>query len=277
MPRPDYFRFTTCEDPAMSDDSAEEIGEETIMAKWAEIAPLIEHMAVRIQTPNEFVVGLGSALAADDSASNPYQVSHCVQACLTAGVDHLHALKRLVIDDRLLHTGADFSLARGALENFGTAFWVLHPAEPTERITHALRWMAQDFKDQAKADEELGKDDAPSRKAKLAKVQRVADAAGCGSVSHGYSSTEVMKYAKEHVMTDPFLPWQVCSGFAHGRPWANLGMSIQERQPAQKGQEPGVVSLRLTTDYSRLLYVALPAFHLMTDVLKRFDHLSKAP
>jgi hypothetical protein len=42
MPRHDYFRFTTCEDPAMSDDSAEEIGEETIMAKWAEIAPLIE-------------------------------------------------------------------------------------------------------------------------------------------------------------------------------------------------------------------------------------------
>ena len=35
--------------------------------------------------------------------------------------------------------------------------------------------------------------------------------------------------------------------------------------------------LRLTTDYSRLLYVALPAFHLMTEVLKVFAHLSQAP
>jgi hypothetical protein len=261
----------------MSDDSAEGINEETIMAKWAEIAPWIEHMSDRIQNPNEFVVGTGSVLAADDSASNPYHVSHCAIACLTAGVDHLHALKRLVIDDRLLHTGADYSLARGALENFGTAFWVLHPAEPTERIARALSWMAQNFKDQAKAEEEVGRDAASSRRAKLAKVRRVADAAGCGRIPEGYSSTEVMKYAKAHVMTDPFLPWQVCSGFAHGRPWANLGMSIQEPQPTQEGQEAGVVSLRLTTDYARLLYVALPAFHLMTDVLKLFTHLSEAP
>lgn len=53
--------------------------------------------------------------------------------------------------------------------------------------------------------------------------------------------------------------------------------SIQEPQPTQEGQEAGVVSLRLTSDYERLLYVVLPAFHLMTDVLKLFDQLSKTP
>jgi hypothetical protein len=247
------------------------------MAKWAEIAPLIERMTDRIQTPNEFPVGLGSALAADDKASNPYQVSHCALACLTAGVDHLHALKRLVIDDRLLHTGADYSLARGALENFGTAFWVLHPVEPAERITRSLRWMAKNFKDQAKFEEARGRDAGTSRKAKLAKVQRIAGNAGCGRIPEGYSSTEVLEYAQAHAMTDPFPEWQICSGFAHGRPWATLGMSIQEPQPAQEGQEAGVVCLRLTSGYDRLLSVTLPAFHLMTDVLKRFDHLSKAP
>jgi hypothetical protein len=260
----------------MSDDSAGEIDRETVMAKWAEMAPLIEHMTVRIQTPNEFVVGPGSALAADDSASKPYHVSHCALACLTAGVDHLHALKRLVIDNGLLHTGADYSLVRGALENLGTAFWVLHPAEPTERIARALRWMAQNFRDKAKCDEALGRDAGPSRTANLAKVQRVAKNAGCGQTPEGYSSTEVLKYARAHAVTDPFPEWQICSGFAHGRPWATLGMSVQEPQPAQQGQEAGVVSVRLTSDYDRLLSVTLPAFHLMTDVLKRFDHLSKA-
>ncbi|WP_425294566.1 transposase [Mycobacterium avium] len=53
--------------------------------------------------------------------------------------------------------------------------------------------------------------------------------------------------------------------------------SIQEPQPTQEGQEARVVSLRLTSDYERLLYVVLPAFHLMTDVLKLFDQLSKTP
>lgn len=53
--------------------------------------------------------------------------------------------------------------------------------------------------------------------------------------------------------------------------------SIQEPQPTQEGQEAGVVSLRLTSDYERLLYVVLPAFHLMTDVLKLFDQLSMTP
>jgi hypothetical protein len=85
-----------------------------------------------------------------------------------------------------------------------------------------------------------------------------------------------LEYAKAHAVTDPFPEWQICSGFAHGRPWATLGISVQEPQPAQQGQEAGVVSVRLTSDYDRLLSVTLPAFHLMTDVLKRFDHLSKA-
>jgi hypothetical protein len=203
-------------------DDAVTLTDEAVMAKWAEIAPWIDRVAVRIQDANDFVVHAGSALALDDRVSHPYCVSHCARACLNAGVDHLHALKRLVIDNRILHADADYSLSRGALENFGAAFWVLHPAEPTARITCALRWMAQNFKDQAKAIEGLDMDNVPSREANLAKVQRVADAAGCGQVTQGYSSTAVMRYAKLHSSTEPFLPWQVCSGFAHGRPSANL-------------------------------------------------------
>jgi hypothetical protein len=91
------------------------------------------------------------------------------------------------------------------------------------------------------------------------------------------ASAAMMKYSKVHSSTEPFLPWQVCSGFAHGRPWANLGMNIREPQPARQGQEAGILTIRLTTDYTRLLYVALPAFHLMTDVLRLFDQLSTAP
>ena len=50
-------------------------------------------MAKRTGEPNDFPVSPGSSLAGDDKASNPYQVSHAVQMCLVAGVDHLHAVK----------------------------------------------------------------------------------------------------------------------------------------------------------------------------------------
>jgi hypothetical protein len=259
----------------MSGDAGQLLDEATIMAKWAEIGPWIDHMACRIQNANEFVVHAGSALALDDGASHPYEVSHCVRSCLNAGVGHLHAMKRLIIDDRLIHSEADYSLIRGALENFGTAFWVLHADERIARITRALRWMAQNFKDQAKAVEATGMTGVKSREENLATVQQVATDAGCGQVPPGYASTDVMKYADEHSTTDPYIPWQVCSGFAHGRPWATLGMNEIQHVPGQ--QQDGVVTISVTADYPRLLSVTLPAWHLMTDVLKRLDELSKSP
>jgi hypothetical protein len=42
-------------------------------------------------------------------------------------------------------------------------------------------------------------------------------------------------------------------------------------------QQDEVVTVSITADYTRLLAVTLPAFHLMSDVLKRFDELSKSP
>jgi len=184
-------------------------------------------------------------------------------------------MKRLIIDDRLIHSEADYSLIRGALENFGTAFWVLHADQRTERITRALQWMAQNFKDHAKVVDATGMTGVKSREENPAKVQHVATDAGCGRVPPGYASTDVMKYADEHSTTDPYVPWQVCSGFAHGRPWASLGMNEIQHVPGQQQDE--VVTVSITADYTRLLAVTLPAFHPMSDVLKRFDELSKSP
>jgi hypothetical protein len=61
-----------------ADDSVT-LTDEAVMAKWAEIAPWIARMVVRIQDANDFVVHAGSALALDDRASHPYCVSHCAR------------------------------------------------------------------------------------------------------------------------------------------------------------------------------------------------------
>ena len=98
----------------MSDDTGD-LTDDMVRDKWNEIVPPIEIMVHRIQNPQEFVAQSGSELADDDAASHPYRVSHCARACLNAGVDHLHAMKKLIFDVPILHAAADYSLIRGAL------------------------------------------------------------------------------------------------------------------------------------------------------------------
>jgi hypothetical protein len=62
-------------------------------------------------------------------------------------------------------------------------------------------------------------------------IMQIGQDAGCDSnkLRSRYFSTPVLEYANEHSTAHgPFLMWQVCSGFAHGRPWAALGMNAME-------------------------------------------------
>jgi hypothetical protein len=59
----------------------ESLTDEMVESKWAEMAPLIDLMTTRIQTPDEFAVQPNSQLAADDSVSDPFHVP-----MLSAGV-----------------------------------------------------------------------------------------------------------------------------------------------------------------------------------------------
>jgi hypothetical protein len=71
-----------------------ELADETVAAKWAEIAPLIDAAMDRIQTPGEFPVHPNSELAADDAVSNPFHVSHTARWCINSGVEHLQHSSR---------------------------------------------------------------------------------------------------------------------------------------------------------------------------------------
>ena len=260
----------SCHDHPVSDETYE-LTDEWAEQQWARMAPQIESMVHRIQDPAEFVIQPGSELADDDAASHPYQVSHCARACLNAGVGHLHAMKTLIIDEpRLLHAEADYSLIRGGLENFATAFWVLHPHERKVRVERALRWMAKNFKDGDKATGHLGFPGDIGLQAKLKKVTAVARKARCTSVVGGYTSTAAVVYAEKHSsLMHVYLMWQVCSGFAHGRPWANLGMNAMEKHPTE---QEGIFTVRLTTDHKRLAVATLPAFNLMEEVVGLFTN-----
>lgn len=245
-----------------------------VAKKWTEVAEAIEIVTARIQKPDEFVVQSSSELAADDLAAKPYHVSHCARWCLNAGVDHLHALKTLVIDAQLIHSSAPYSLVRGALENFGAGFWILHPDARNVRVERALRWWAKNFKDLDKAAKVL---EPPNHTPLAPKIEKLVEKGRAANsdvkdIPQGYFSTPVLEYCDEHSSVEPYFYWQLCSGFAHGRPWASLGMN--ERQQ-QKTDEDGVSVFSMTADPARILAVTVPAVHLLTDFLRLYQDRSK--
>ncbi len=248
-------------------------------AKWLELAPLLDRMMQRVGTDGEFGLAPGSSLAGDDQASAPYQLSHAVRACLMAATDHLHAAKVVVVDQGTVHVAAPSSLARGALETLSAAYWMLHPVSRDERVTRALRWQAQNMRDADKAVRARNLAGHLSLDDKLASLDEVAAkrALDRKAIRTGYNSSEAVKYADVNEQDLPLhvlLPWQICSGFAHGRPWAYLGVSIREET---KTSESDVLGVRLTSSRARALYPNLAAVQLLERLLRLYARRAGTP
>lgn len=241
-----------------------------MQAKWAEISPLIDRLNERTDDKDDFRVLPGSSLAGDDRWSDPYQVSHAVNACIVAGVDHLHAVKVLIVDAQKLHVAAPASLVRGCLENMATAYWILHPASRAERVSRCLRWHTKNAQDQHRAIARLGLPDYSPQDERLAKILAVAERrqqVDASAVQRGYTSTAAVTYADQNTDSSlgVLLPWQLCSGFAHGRPWAYLSFSEQE---VHATPDPKVMAVRFSTDLARASYLVLAAMNLTEDLLR---------
>ncbi|WP_402374976.1 hypothetical protein [Isoptericola rhizosphaerae] len=250
---------------------------EQVSAKWAAIAPLIDKLNDRTDDKDDFDVHPRSSLARDDEWADPYHVSHAVKACIVAGVDHLHAVKVLIVDAQTVHVAAPASLVRGCLENISAAYWILHPASRAERVTRCLRWHMQNAKDQHKAIHRLALPDYKPQDERIAKIVAVAErhrGIDVKSVERGYSSTAVVTYADKHVDSrlGVLTPWQLCSGFAHGRPWANLSFSEREEHPTS---DPNVMVVRFSTDLTRALYLVRAAMNLTQDLLQMHQQRSR--
>ena len=257
----------------------EVLTEQDAQAKWLELAPILERMMERVGTEGEFPVGAGSSLAGDDAAAAPYQVSHVIRMCLTAGTDHLHAAKTLIVDQGLVHVAAPSSLARGALETFATAFWILQPTQRNERVTRSLRWHAKNMHD---AEVAVGERDLAGHiplKEKLARLDVVANkrSLDLGAIHAGYTSTTAVKCAEENLPDLPLgvvLPWRVCSAFAHGRPWAFLGISDIDVAPTEDTE---ILEVRFTSNLMKALYPTLAAVQLLDRLLRLYEQRSGSP
>lgn len=215
----------------------------------------------------------GSLLAQDDALTHPWQLSHIVTEMLTVAVEQLHAIKTLMLDAGMLHNHAPFTLARSAIEVSGTALWMLQPESQRIRVRRRLTCAAQDAKD---ANEVAHRGDRPPSVPLSDRLSRMRDLVAAVE-RKPVESLPWLKISKVMEQVDALSvspigvldAWRTASGFAHGRQWAALGVLRREVRP---GPEAGTVNLRLTNEVDSVLWVVWPAWDLIQEVRRLFEH-----
>jgi len=205
----------------------------------------------------------GSALATDSAKSAMYDVGHAAWSGIAIAIDHLHALRSLIVDARLVHSHAPFSLIRGAIDNAAVSVWLLTPTDQDERLFRRLHLAYEDVRQGAEAGALLGpRAPQPPRSAKvrlreitdLAKALGVNPDGAVGARWAGYESIVQLAAAEvEHLDagTAAFV-WRACSAFGHGRQWAALSLLHRESQPRSEG----IVDMRLTSSVEQVATLA---------------------
>jgi hypothetical protein len=262
----------------MSAMARSKLSDADVESAWNKIQTLADNLAEWLGREDGFSIEAGSPLTGDDKHSSPHHVSHAVRTEITAAVDHLHALSVLVCTSGFLHLAAPATLARGALETASTAIWIMSPRGRDERITRALKWTVLDIKDSDRAAIDAGVPITTPLQDRLDKVEIVAVRRGLDfrQIKRGYKSTEAVAAAEAHTNSSfgVVLPWRLCSGSAHGRRWPQLVLMELEKHPTV---DPRVTNVKLENDFGRLLSIAIPAAHTVSDAVELFDQKARKP
>ncbi len=239
---------------------------EDIAAKWAEMAPLIDRLQAESAEPGMFDVMEGSTLADDDSDRGGYPTSHAATWCATTAIDHLHAVKMLVVDAGVHHLFATSTLARGTIEAAATGLWMLTPSDKAVRDERCIQWWCQNAKDQHKA-----KPDEARRDEILSQLTYGVPHAN--RIRKGYYMTAVVEWVDEHVgpVEGAAFAWKLSSGFAHGRPWAVIGAQNRE---ARTDTGSGTTMFKMTARDETVLWPALVGTHATLALIRRFRTLA---
>jgi hypothetical protein len=234
-----------------------------------------------------------SPLAGDARNSESLQVAHAAWAGIVHSIDHLHALRALLIQAQVLNLGAPYTLARSAMENAATAVWLLEPAQRLERLRRRLKlahheaWEEGELHKLLPAKALKGKRSAQERMAAI-RALAVQGGLDASAVAGRFSYEKVIKAAAKTTLREDDKPdpdklsseelaavmWRLCSGFAHGRTWAS--MSWLERQVVRT--EAGVHTLQLTGgEIQRVVTVALLPCAFTTRALQLYEQRRRSP
>jgi hypothetical protein len=203
-----------------------------VSAAWAEL----------IDTPPASWVEAGSELAADDAATDPFQLHSAAWTAISAGVDHLLCLRDSMLVQESpshftarLHRHGQPSLVRGALENSSRAVWLLGPDDRPTRVARRLRQEWSEVGELEKTRKLSGqppRTDMDEHFKKLSKLARAAgvargtaaenwDQADPAEIKHRPGYSEIVEDAAGRIGAAPnpkhaAAIWKACSSLAHG-------------------------------------------------------------
>jgi hypothetical protein len=212
-----------------------------------------------------FAVEPGSSLAGDDKTTAPYQLSHAATAAMGHTIEHLHAIRALIVDAGVIHPATPFTIARTAIENASVAIWLLAAASRSERVMRRLRWAWVDATDGNRFGENINSPtDLPKIRQRLNRI----GAAITGDARYTHNSrvttTEIVEAAAADVeRTHVLAAWRVCAGFSHGRMWTTL--SILDRMVVPSEDDPDVLHAYVTGSLHTLWWAVSTAW-------RAFDH-----
>jgi hypothetical protein len=216
----------------------------------------------------------GSALAGDDAKTDPYQLSHAAWHALTVAVDHLHCLRSSLAGelkgDRLsvrIHTHAQSSLVRGAIENGARAVWLLGPATRLVRVKRRLSLEAMELRHSYQLRKLMRASARRTKDQREKQLQHLAVAAGVPGpdVKKALKApqySEIVRDAGDLTVLGADLTeviWRGCSSIAHGELSGTLGMLDKEIIARDKG----VAYARVTGSISGLYWTTAGAVQMI--------------
>ena len=237
------------------------------IVRTLEVLPAWETL---IGTPSAGRVAPGSELAADDAATEPFQVHSAAWAAIIAAVDHLVCLRdSMLVPDpdapshftARLHLHGQPSLIRGALENSSRAVWLLGTDDRPTRVARRLRQEWAEVGDLEKIRELIGQPSGKDISKHFEKLSALARAVGVepSAIKQRPRYGNIVEDAADRLGADPKVAeaiWKACSSLAHGD---LRGVLAHLPKDVQDSDTPGTVLSRAAPNVDLMATVTLMA------------------
>jgi hypothetical protein len=229
---------------------------------WEGLLPILEDAEARMTRVSAVArdpVEDGSALEGDDRKLKGWHLSTLAVSALNTAIEHVHAVKLLLVDAKAAPPHALLTLLRSALEDASLAVWLLAPDERQERLTRALRAWHRDFGDRAGFEKhervQLRSKQWRSGTARQQQMIELATHLGldAATVRKRLTATAVIDEATAAIgqRDDGLRLWSLSSGQAHGRLWA-----VMKNVPTDATRQKSNFAIRFVVDESNVIDLA---------------------
>lgn len=212
-----------------------------------------------------------SALAGDDEACRPYQVSHAAWSAISHAIDNVISAYDMTVTDKggnhyaiVTRPHAVYPMLRAAYENSFRALWLLAAPSRQQRVERRLRMQFTDarmrdkFADLTKSAQGRQHEVVLEKLKPIARDNQVSNRRLTSEIVYRHVIREASHDAGLLTPDEAEAIWCALSGLAHGDFWAML--SVLEREQVSVSPDGNVVTFLTsspTTAVGALIQIAV--------------------